>query len=387
MLLGEYDAAARQFSVIQGSRSRRLFAFLEGLFGESGSVLSTLKRFQRHELSPEHVRSVLKEELGDCLWYLTLTSSRLQSSLEDIGSLALVYASPRTPPQIEELDFRHLRNEIQRNLARFSTSESLVSAELAATVGNLMTGVFGARRSFRGRLPDIHLLLAKTLVFLVLVSIIHNIDLDEIAQVNLEKLRDRWPPPDGQNRSALFDTECPAHEQLPRDGTFTFLPEHQEANARVILQYNGVNVGDRLSDNRAFPDHYRFHDAFHIANAAVLGWSPVLRGLLRRKRRSDPSLDEIQDGQRAQLVEEVLTQFVFNHAEQRSLFYGVQHLELGLLKSVRELSRGYEVSKVRLWEWEDAISQGYTLFRHLRDNNGGQVSIDLAHRKAEFRPT
>ncbi len=66
----------------------------------------------------------------------------------------------------------------------------------------------------------------------------------------------------------------------------------------------GVYVGDRLTDNAIEPDDYRFHDVFHYAYVAVLGWSPVIRALLRRKRKSDPKLDDAEDGARAILIEE-----------------------------------------------------------------------------------
>ena len=38
-------------------------------------------------------------------------------------------------------------------------------------------------------------------------------------------------------------------------------------------------LGNDLMDNAYEDDGYRFHDVFHLACAAVLGWSPVLRAL------------------------------------------------------------------------------------------------------------
>ena len=40
----------------------------------------------------------------------------------------------------------------------------------------------------------------------------------------------------------------------------------------------------------------RFHDIFHLSYAAILGWSPTVRALLRCKRKSDPRVDEVEDG-------------------------------------------------------------------------------------------
>jgi hypothetical protein len=59
------------------------------------------------------------------------------------------------------------------------------------------------------------------------------------------------------------------------------------SNARVVaayFQWNGVFIGDPLTDNIADRDGYRFHDVFHFANAAILHWSPVMRALVRHKR-------------------------------------------------------------------------------------------------------
>ena len=67
----------------------------------------------------------------------------------------------------------------------------------------------------------------------------------------------------------------------------------------MILRCNGVNFGDRLTDNIEDPDWYRYHDIFHFAYMVHLAWSPVIRALLHCKRKSQPKIDEAQDGARA----------------------------------------------------------------------------------------
>ena len=49
---------------------------------------------------------------------------------------------------------------------------------------------------------------------------------------------------------------------------------------------SGEKIGDELTDNAYKDDGYRFHDVFHSAYVAILGWSPVIRKLLKRKRKS-----------------------------------------------------------------------------------------------------
>ena len=62
---------------------------------------------------------------------------------------------------------------------------------------------------------------------------------------------------------------------------------------------DGKFIGDSLSDNAYVDDGYRFHDVMHLAHMAVLGWSPVMRNLLKLKRKSQPTIDEVEDGARA----------------------------------------------------------------------------------------
>src|SRR5207244_2809302 len=46
--------------------------------------------------------------------------------------------------------------------------------------------------------------------------------LDEVAQLNLKRTRERWPLPGEENPVLLLDDGSPEHEQLPRTVTVTF---------------------------------------------------------------------------------------------------------------------------------------------------------------------
>ena len=46
--------------------------------------------------------------------------------------------------------------------------------------------------------------------------------------------------------------------------------------------------------------------------------------------------------------------------------------------------RGFEVDRVPLWQWEVAILQGYGVFRALRDNGGGTVTVDLINHDIRY---
>ena len=183
---------------------------------------------------------------------------------------------------------------------------------------------------------------------------------------------------------SAYDLDFDEDERLPDRIEMTFKEKTVGGKTYVLQKCRGINVGDRLTDNRTEPDDYRFHDVFHLAYATFLGWSPVLRALLRLKRKSDPTIDETQDGARAILIEEGVSTWIFNHAAKQKDFRTVKRLDYGLLKAVRELVTGYEVESRPLWQWERAILEGFAVFRQLREARGGVVVADLRAHTLSF---
>ncbi|KAF1704822.1 hypothetical protein CSC66_04035 [Pseudoxanthomonas kaohsiungensis] len=207
------------------------------------------------------------------------------------------------------------------------------------------------------------------------------LNLNEVAAQNLAKIADRWPGDDPEYITP-FDpvSDYPEYEQLPRNFTVEFDERANGGQKHVVQSIRGVFVGDRLTDNSVEEDGYRFHDVFHLAYVAHLGWSPVIRGLLKRKRKSMPHVDENQDGARAMIIEEGIATWIFNHAKIRGdNFAGVERgqLAFGLLKQLRQMVRGYEVDACPLWQWEYAILDGFRVFRELYEAKRGRVHVDM----------
>jgi hypothetical protein len=150
---------------------------------------------------------------------------------------------------------------------------------------------------------------------------------------------------------------------------------------------NGVFIGDPLTDNIEDPDGYRFHDVFHFAHAAVLHWSPVFRALIKHKRKSSKIVDEAQDGGRAIVIEEGLTAWIFARAKSLRFFEGQARVSFDLLKTIGQFVNGYEVAECPLKLWEDAIQQGYSVFRQIRTNSGGRIVGNRVTRRIEYRPS
>ena len=148
---------------------------------------------------------------------------------------------------------------------------------------------------------------------------------------------------------------------------------------------NGVFIGDPLTDNIDDPDGYRFHDVFHFAHAAILHWSPTFRALIKHKRKSNPRVDDAQDGGRAIVVEEGLSAWIFARAKELNYFEGQQRLSFDLLKTIQQFVAGYEVEACPLSLWEIAILRGYEVFRHVKSNRGGTIVCDREARTVEYK--
>jgi NTP pyrophosphatase (non-canonical NTP hydrolase) len=218
--------------------------------------------------------------------------------------------------------------------------------------------------------------------YLTSLAIQYKIPLQEVARESARKAELLYS--DGVvNR---FDDDFDEEERLPRQFSVTFSEKRNGKQLLVRIMINDVIVGDTLTDNAHKGDGYRFHDVFHLAYAAVLGWSPVIRSILRRKRKSNQRIDEIEDGGRAIVVEEAISVLVFNEANQRSWFNEESTVDIGLLKTIIRLTAGLEVQRCTAKQWKAAILQGYSVFKELKNQCGGRVDVDLDRQSLTYHP-
>jgi len=210
-----------------------------------------------------------------------------------------------------------------------------------------------------------------------------NLHLEDIASANIEKVTERWLPSNPVAFEA-FDVIMDATERLPRLFQAEFRNSGPEDHQRLEVLIDGEKCGSTLTDNAYSGDDYRYHDLLHLSFATVLGWSPVLRALLRRKRKSNPMLDEVEDGGRAVAIEEGIAALVFNYARQHSLLNSVDRLDWPLLRTCHEMSAHLEVSARSLNDWEDAILQAFMVWREMKAHNGGTVVCNLDSRRLRF---
>lgn len=346
-----YQAEAKRTVKINWANQHGPDIAILGAIGELGSLASVLKKQQRDQEAYADFDIHLKEEIGDVLWYVSTIASRLNISFET-WPVVSHESIDRFDAVYSLLDqIQHLNRE---KALLFSQSE--------------------APTAFRVVLDDILCNLQK-----LAVSV--NTELNSIADENISKTLGYWgsvsiPAP-------KFDENYPFYESLPRQFDIEFLSLKDGKSS--IMRMNGLQLGDRLTDNSYFVDGYRFHDVFHIAGAGLLGWSPVFRRLLKAKRKSNPKVDEVEDGARAAIVEEAVVNFIYDYA-QPNFLKDVKWVDIGLIKQIKGLVRGLEVKECEPWEWQHCILESYRIFREITEKGEGILRVNAEERTLTLLP-
>lgn len=178
-----------------------------------------------------------------------------------------------------------------------------------------------------------------------------------------------------------FDENYPNHERLPQVFRVEFI---KKANSSLGLSWNGVFIGDNLTYDKNIDDGYRFHDVFHFAYAAILHWSPIVRDMLKLKRKSNSVIDREQDGGKAQVIEESISIWLFTFAKEHNFFKNIESLPPHIKKFIKKITKGLEVEECSISLWEKAIFDGYHVFRKLLENDGGGIVGNRENRSLQY---
>ena len=234
------------------------------------------------------------------------------------------------------------------------------------------------KKSYNGYREKLSEELGDVLWYIATIANDMNLSLEAIAQKNLQKTLDRWPDRSSTTQTTYYDSDYSEAEQLPRFMRVEFSTDQMN---KVNMVVNGQPVGNSLSDNSHVEDGYRFHDVFHLSYAAYLGWSPVLRALLRKKRKSNPEVDEIEDGARACIIEEAIAALIYDYATRHNYLIKVDSIDYEFLKIIKSMVNNLEVCNAASNLWEKAIIDGFAIFQQLRMAGGGIVEVNIESKK------
>jgi NTP pyrophosphatase (non-canonical NTP hydrolase) len=383
--LQTYQTEAQKTDRTRGSKGQEFL--LLGLFGESGTLMDEVKKKQRDTRSYVGYERSVVEELGDVLWSLSNIADRAGLSLSAIARNAMQQQFSSFNDVGTTLNFSTIQPQQHLPLNAPTPAFERTLMRLVSGIGNLAAAQSAGQLNAQTLGPG----LSEIFSALVQASTEAGVTLELAALQNLKKTFDRWPT--DPKPHGLFDDGYSLEERLPRKMTIDIYEQIRNQGTPnqkeyVLQRSNNIFIGDRVTDNILDPDDYRFHDVFHYAYAAILGWSPVIRALLRLKRKSNTKVDETQDGARAVLIEEGVSTFVFAYAKHLDLFEGQEpgDLSFTLLKRVKEFVDGYEVAECPMWQWEKAILDGYKGFRFLKRHRRGRLVIDLEARSIDIAP-
>jgi NTP pyrophosphatase (non-canonical NTP hydrolase) len=282
--------------------------------------------------------------------------------------------------------------------------------ELTATVGALASTV--ARGQGRPQRDVLQRELGDLMWRVAALAAAAGLDLGDVAAGGLAAVEDLYGTGTDESRWAalpVFDAGFPDGERFPRRLIVAFRQHVDPSGRRVVTATGcsakpgevptdrcvagqpachpvGTQLGDPLTDNARTPDGYRFHDAIHLGFLAVLGWSPNLRALLRVKRKSDPAVDECEDGARAIFAEEGLAAVLARLAQIHDGFRTPQAVTRDAVEVAWAATVGLEAHAVPGWLWRHAIWQGFRAMHQLVAHDGGQLVADLDNRTLTYRP-
>ena len=346
-----------------------LSAVLHGLFGEVGGIMSAAKKLKREPKSFTGFNSAIVEELADTFWYLCCLAMRLNVDMEQI-LIEVTKASNSKP----EIVLGAGKTGVSLSYVRSQSSD--FDDELVK-LGQLTGEILSSKYILVEPDKKIYSFLE---VFFEIIAFL-KIEFGSIVKQNLRKVSSRFIRPETSSLPT-FDSKYEEFERLPEDFEIEFVKRTQTQQA---MRWNGVFIGDPLTDSISNDDGYRFHDVFHFANAAILHWSPTFRALIKHKRKSNPDIDRAEDGGRAIVVEEGLAAWIFNIAKENKLFKESESLTFDMLKNIGRFVTGFEVEECPLILWEEAILNGYKVFREVHENEGGIVIGSRKHRTIEYR--
>ena len=96
-------------------------------------------------------------------------------------------------------------------------------------------------------------------------------------------------------------------------------------------------------------------------------------------------MDEVEDGGRAKAIEEGISALIFTYAKDYNWLEGKASVSSELLRTIKSMTAQFEVSRCSTGEWENAILQGFAVWRKIKRQGGGTLVIDLDQRSISIK--
>lgn len=446
MLVSEYNdfvKDTRQFADRPNDEQREIALY--GLIGEIGSLVSAIKKQLLGEHGETNIfakNEEIIEELGDVMWYCFALSQILFPKQINIFTQNIAFlkhelsSDDERSLHVQDLLDANKTNEFFKSIKNFPNTQGMhfeayqdlafitartegkVLLEVCLTsmwqIGALLLGEYLPEDekklafipvegiALRKNRPA--KLLGDVAWYVSAIASLYGAKLSDVADFNIHK--SRYRSTDKKVHTPLFDRvrnkDNPDKYLYPEKERFPDKLEIQIVSigpGKARMYCNGTQLGDDLTDNSTKKDGYRFHDALHLTNAVYLGWSPVLRSFLGRKRKSDETVDEAQDGARAKIIEEQIISAIYFEGRRQAnlredegepetvrLFPEKSHVTFKLIKTVQQYIKDLEVCACKVWEWSTAIYEGMYLYHQLKVHKQGTIELDFSNRTHSFSP-
>ena len=74
----------------------------------------------------------------------------------------------------------------------------------------------------------------------------------------------------------------------------------------------------------------------------------------------------------------------FDYARRHHMLEGVSVLDFQLLRTIKDMTSHLEVKQCTTGEWEQAILQGFNVWRSVLAARGGRIAVDLDQRRIDY---
>ncbi|MDB5409743.1 MAG: pyrophosphatase [Rhodospirillales bacterium] len=207
-----------------------LIPVLQGLYGEVGGIMSTVKKHVREGDAYPGFRRAAEEEFGDTLWYLAALCRRMTICLDGLFAEAASgeqYINVSAASDMANGALAHIAVPVAPEALDSTLFNLGRSAAALLEVTPTVEGVRTFARNYLGALSAAKLSFA------------------DVARANIRKARGAFISPNPEEL-VDFDKDFGIEEQLPQ--TFR-IRVNQRGSGKSYLQWNGVFIGDPLTDN------------------------------------------------------------------------------------------------------------------------------------------